>query len=172
MRFSNEKISWSISLKTVIRCFVTLLTDFKGLHFLENPKEWWLLTNSSQISLIPVLLSNDDKYPSVPLAPAIKLKEHRINMWLLLEKKLFLQYSTNICVDLKCTTSLTGLQGGYTKFCRFLCEWHNRVKDTHCVLNIFSWRASSTLMRNFETTKYYGARWIFQMFLLLWVFDW
>jgi hypothetical protein len=29
---------------------------------------------------------------------------------------------------------LTGLQGGYTKFCCFLCEWDNRVRGSHYVV--------------------------------------
>jgi hypothetical protein len=29
---------------------------------------------------------------------------------------------------------LTGLQGAYTKFCCFLCEWDNRARGSHYVV--------------------------------------
>ena len=38
----------------------------------------------------------------------------------------------NVCADLKVVALLTGLQGGCTKFCCFLCGWHRRARDRHC----------------------------------------
>ena len=63
-------------------------------------------------------------------------------MKLLLQKIKYSQYMWNICADLKVVAMLTGLQGGYTKFCCFLCEWDSRARDTHYVLKNWPQRAS------------------------------
>jgi hypothetical protein len=37
----------------------------------------------------------------------------------------------NICADLKVVALQTGLQGGCTHLCCFLCEWGSRTRDVH-----------------------------------------
>lgn len=104
------------------------------MGFPERPEELRLFIDSSKISLKAVLLHNGNKYPSVPLAQAAKMKENYGNMKVLLENIKYSQYSWNICADLKVVAMLTGLQGGYTKFCCFLCEWDSRAIDKHYVV--------------------------------------
>jgi len=38
-----------------------------------------------------------------------------------------------ICEGLKETGVLIGVQGGFTKFCCFLCLWDSRSKVEHCI---------------------------------------
>jgi len=104
------------------------------LGFPEGPDEWRLFIDSSKISLKGVLLHNGNKYPSVPVAHATNMKENYANMKLLLQKIKYSQYMWSICADLKVVAILTGLQGGYTKFCCFLCEWDSRAKEKHYVV--------------------------------------
>jgi hypothetical protein len=73
-----------------------------------------------------VLLRNGNKYPSVPLAHAVYMKESFENMKLLLEKIHYEKYKCNICGDLK----VLGLWLGYTKYCCFLCEWDSKDRKT------------------------------------------
>ena len=40
-----------------------------------------------------------------------------------------------MCADLKVLAVLTGLQGGYTKFCCFLCDWDCQARDCHYRVN-------------------------------------
>ena len=51
-----------------------------------NPDQWRLFTDSSKVSLKVVLLHNGNRFPSVPLAHATKMKESYENMKLLLGK--------------------------------------------------------------------------------------
>ncbi|GFG39905.1 hypothetical protein Cfor_09074 [Coptotermes formosanus] len=39
----------------------------------------------------------------------------------------------NICGDLKVTGTLMGMQGGFTKFCCFLCLWDSRSTAEHYI---------------------------------------
>jgi hypothetical protein len=52
----------------------------------HSTPEWHLFIDSSKVSLKAVLLHNGNKYPSVPLAHAVNVKESYENMKLLLEK--------------------------------------------------------------------------------------
>jgi hypothetical protein len=52
----------------------------------HNTPEWRLFVDSSKVSLKAVLLHNGNKYPSVPLAHAVNMKESYEDMKLLLEK--------------------------------------------------------------------------------------
>jgi hypothetical protein len=97
----------------------------------HNTPEWSLFIDTSEVSLKAVLLYNGNKYPSVPLAYAVNLKESYEYMKLLLEKIHYEKYKWNICGDLKVTALLIGLRLGYTKYCCFLCEWDSRDGKIH-----------------------------------------
>ncbi|XP_076248458.1 uncharacterized protein LOC143188210 [Calliopsis andreniformis] len=46
----------------------------------------------------------------------------------------YIQYEHHnwkICSDLKVVGMLCGMQGGYTKYCCFLCLWDSRARDHH-----------------------------------------
>ena len=51
-----------------------------------NPDQWHLFPGSSKVSLKVVLLHNGNKFPTVPLAHAVNMKENYESMKLLLEK--------------------------------------------------------------------------------------
>jgi hypothetical protein len=59
------------------------------------------------------------------------MKEMYKNLQVLLQKMSYEEHRWNICADLKVTAVLTGLQGGYIKFCCFLCEWDSQARDCH-----------------------------------------
>jgi hypothetical protein len=88
--------------------------------------EWRLFIDSSKVSLQAVLLHNGNKYPSVPLAHVVNMKESYENTKLLLEKIHYTKCKWIICGDLKVIALLLGLQLGCTKYCCFVCEWDNR----------------------------------------------
>jgi hypothetical protein len=48
------------------------------------------------------------------------------------KKKPYGIHQWNICADLKVVALLTGLRGGYAKFCFFPREWDSRARDRHC----------------------------------------
>jgi hypothetical protein len=75
---------------------------------------------SSKVNLKAVVLRNGNKFPSVRLAHAAKMKESYENMKLLLKKIQYEKYKWNICGNLKVTALLLGLQLGYTKFGCFM----------------------------------------------------
>jgi hypothetical protein len=58
----------------------------EALGHQHNTPEWRLIVDSLKVSLKAVLLHNGNKYPSVPLAHAVNMKESHENMKLLLEK--------------------------------------------------------------------------------------
>lgn len=43
------------------------------------------------------------------------------------------QHKRKICADLKVVGILLGLQGGYTRYCCFLCMWDSRARGQHYV---------------------------------------
>jgi hypothetical protein len=118
------------------KCFFSLENDpvfcndicsvMEALGHQHSIPEWRLFIDSSKVSLKAVLLHNGNKYPSVPLAHAVNMKESYENMKLLLEKIHYEKYKWNICGDLKVIALLLRLQLGYIKYCCFLCEWDSR----------------------------------------------
>jgi hypothetical protein len=66
----------------------------------HDPTEWCLFFGSSKVSLKAELLQNENKFPSIPLAHAAKMKESYENMKPLLEKSQYEKYNCNICGDL------------------------------------------------------------------------
>jgi hypothetical protein len=59
----------------------------------HNTPEWRLFIDSSKVSLKAVLLHNGNKYPSVPLAHAVNMKESYENTKFLLEKIHYEKYN-------------------------------------------------------------------------------
>ena len=93
--------------------------------------EWRLFIDSSKVSLKAVLLHNGNKFPSVPLAHSATLKETYDSLEILLEKIKYTEHKWHICSDLKVVSILLGLQGGFTKYGCFLCEWDSRDRMNH-----------------------------------------
>ncbi|XP_076342444.1 uncharacterized protein LOC143242821 [Tachypleus tridentatus] len=105
------------------------LFTFLGLP--HNPSDWRLFIDSSKRSLKAVLLHNGNKYPSIPSAHSVHLKESCNNMELLLEAVKYNQYQWSLCGDLKVIGLLMGMQAGFTKYCCFLCLWDSRAVSQH-----------------------------------------
>lgn len=109
--------------------------DVKGL-FEEmkqpyDPKEWRLFIDSSKESLKAVLLHNGNTKPSIPIGHAVNCKETYDTMAKVIELIKYECHNWYICGDLKVIGMLLGLQGGYTKYCCFLCLWDSRAKQDH-----------------------------------------
>jgi hypothetical protein len=93
--------------------------------------EWRLFVDSKKHSLKAVPLHNGNRHPPIPNAYAVHMKETYENMKNLHDKINYNKHCWNICGDLKIITVLLGMQSGYTKYCRFICEWDSRAKDKH-----------------------------------------
>ena len=65
---------------------------FTSLGLPHNPSDWRLFIDSSKWSLKGVLLHNGNKYPSIPIAHSVHLKESYDNMELLLEAIKYSEY--------------------------------------------------------------------------------
>jgi len=112
--------SENFSPKKTIWYFVSMFSLSQGHLDTNTIHLSSVFTDSSKIKLKTVLLHNGNKFPSVPLAHAAKMKESYENMELLLEKIQYEKYNWNICGNLKVTALLLGLQLGYAKFCYFI----------------------------------------------------
>jgi len=96
------------------------------------------------VSLKVVLLHNGNKFPSIPLAHAANMKESYESMKLLLGKIKYDEFKWKLCCDLKVVALLLGMQLGYTKYCRFLCEWDSQDKKNLFVNKLWPKRTSLT----------------------------
>ena len=113
-------------------CYCTNMPGlFTSLGLPHNPSDWRLFIDSSKRSLMGVLLHNGNKYPSIPIAHSVHLKESYDNMELFLEAIKYSEYQWSLCGDLKVIGLLMGIQAGFTKCCCFLCLWYNRAVSQH-----------------------------------------
>lgn len=115
--------------KDFVHCYdVEKLMTKMGIHY--DPDDWRLFIDSSKNSLKAVLLHFTNKYPPIPIAYSTKTKEDYNQMKNILDLVNYSQHEWRICCDLKVVAMLTGLQGGYTKYMCFLCDWDSRY-DYH-----------------------------------------
>lgn len=115
---------------------------FECLSQVHVPSEWRLFIDSSQRSLKAVLLHNGNKQPSIPIAHSVHLKESYENMNTVLEAIQYTNHQWHICGDLKVIGMLMGMQGGFTKYCCFLCLWDSRAIEDH--YNVCDWPLRNT----------------------------
>ena len=118
------------------------ITEVLGHEY--NPDQWRLFIDSSKVGLQLVLLHDGNKFPSVPLAHAAKMKESYESMKLLLGKIKNDKFKWKLCGDLKVAALLLGMQLGYTKYCCFLCKRDSRDKRNHYVNKLWPNRPSLT----------------------------
>lgn len=78
-----------------------------------------------------VLLHNENKFPSVPIAYATDLKETYATMEKILRCINYAAHNWKIVSDLKVLTILFGMQGGYTKHPCYFCEWDSRALNKY-----------------------------------------
>jgi len=79
-----------------------------------NPDQWRLFIDSSKVSLKVVLLHNENRFPSVPLAHAANMKESYESMKLLFGEITYDEFKWKLCGDLKVVALLLRMQFGYT----------------------------------------------------------
>lgn len=108
---------------------ISTLFDKFGIVF--DTQEWRLFIDASKHSIKAVLLHNDNKFPSVPVAYSVTMRETYQNLKEIPHCINYDQFKWAICTDFKVIALLTGLQSGYTKFCCFLCLWDSRSRDEH-----------------------------------------
>lgn len=106
-------------------------TKVQGLGVDYDANEWRLFIDSSKSSLKVVLLHNGNKYPSIPIAHSVILKERYEKSNTILSKIGYNAHDWQICGDLKIITMILGQQGGYTKYPCFLCHWNSRDRANH-----------------------------------------
>lgn len=113
-------------------CFCHNVTSlFEAIGIACNQNEWRLFIDSSSRSLKAVLLHNGNKYPSLPLAHSVHLKEDYNSIKTLLDALKYDEYGWEVIGDFKMVAFLMGLQGGFTKFPCYLCLWDSRDTKAH-----------------------------------------
>ena len=80
-----------------------------------------------------MLLHNGNKFAYVPIGHSVIVKEHYLNVKMVLPKLRYSEHNLAICVDFKMVNFLLGQQGGYTKHPCFLCYRDSRATDQHWV---------------------------------------
>jgi len=106
-----------------------------GLGCTHNPEEWRLFVHWSKYSFKVVQQHNGNINPSIPFACSVHMKDTYENMDLLLKAMSYSKYGWKICWEIKAIRSHLGMQSGYTKLCRFLCEWDSQATDKHYKIN-------------------------------------
>ena len=95
-------------------CFCTNVSRiFYSIGIPCIPSEWRLFIDSSSKSLKAVLLHNGNKYPSLPLAHSVHLKETYENVKTVLNVLKNDQYNWEVIGDFKMIASLMGMLGGF-----------------------------------------------------------
>ena len=125
---SEVRLSHLASVFLKISRLYKLFTQF-GIEY--DKQEWRLFIDASKTSIKAVLLHNGNRYPSLPLAYSVTMRENYENMKEILQ---WIHYDENqwaICADFKVIAILTGLQLGYTKYCCFICLWDSRDRAHH-----------------------------------------
>ncbi len=126
--------------------FSTFFTKEDGLCFCNDikgmfeeigisciPSEWRLFIDSSTKSLKAVLLHNGNKFPSLPIAHSVHMKENYDSVKILLDAVKYDEYNWQLIGDFKMVEFLMGLQSGYTKFPCYLCLWDSRADAKHYI---------------------------------------
>lgn len=83
------------------------------------------------LGLKAVLLHNQNKLPSIPIAYATNTKETYEVMTKILRNINYTAHKWKIIADLKVLTILFGMQGGNTKHPCYLCEWDSRAPNRY-----------------------------------------
>lgn len=122
-RKRNEKLTSYFAMENSVCACKNVNGLMDELDIEYNPEEWRLFINSSKLSLKAVLLHHGNTKPSIPVAHSVAMKETYENMSIILNAVNYNEHRWTICGDLKVIALLLGLQGGFTKFCCFLCLW-------------------------------------------------
>ena len=85
----------------MVSCFAIMFVPLWKFLAMNNPDQWRLFIDSSQLSLKVVLLHNGNRFPSVPLAHAPNMKENYESIKLFLRKIKYDEFKWKLCGDLK-----------------------------------------------------------------------
>ena len=102
------------------------------LNINHNPLDWQLFIDLSKLSLKAVLLQNATPYLLFLLITQCIIRSPYENMKILMEAINYDKLKWQICGDLKVIALLLGLQQGFTKYCRFICEQDSGARSSHC----------------------------------------
>ena len=80
-----------------------------------------------------MLLHNGNKFACVPIGHFVVLKEHYLNVKMVLQKLRYSEHNWAICIDFKMVNFLLAQQGEYTKHPCFICYWDSCATDQHRV---------------------------------------
>lgn len=106
--FQCEEAFFSFTFQDVL-CFCHNVTSlFEIIGIACRPNEWHLFIDSSSRSLRAVLLHNGNKYPSLPLAHSVHLKEEYNSVKALLDALKYDEYGWEVIGNLKIVTFLLG----------------------------------------------------------------
>ncbi|XP_067618040.1 uncharacterized protein [Eurosta solidaginis] len=106
---------------------------FEALKLENKVDDWRLFIDSSKHRLKAALLHKGNSLPSIPVAHSKNTKETYLRIANLLELIQYKQFIWKICADLKVVAIILGLQGGFTKYCCFLCLWGSHARETHYI---------------------------------------
>ncbi|KYN11421.1 hypothetical protein ALC57_16434 [Trachymyrmex cornetzi] len=127
----NEFLPFFFAKDSLVYC-TNVLGLFKALGLdVYRSDEWRLFIDSSKRSLEGVLLHNEGRYASVPIAYSVHLKETYENVEILLKVIEYDKHKWQLCGDLKIISMVLGQQSGFIKYPCFLCEWDSRAKSEH-----------------------------------------
>ena len=76
-----------------------------------NPDEWRFFIDSSKRSWKCVLLYNGNKFTWVSIGHSVIVKEHYLNVKMVLQKLRYSEHNWAICLDFKMVNFLLGQQG-------------------------------------------------------------
>ena len=91
-----------------------------GLSY-YNSDEWRLFIDSSRRSLKCVLLCKGNQFACVPIGHSVVVKEHHLNVKMVLNKLGYNEHNYAMYVDFKMVNFLLGQQGRYTKHSCSFC---------------------------------------------------
>lgn len=125
---------------------------FKELGQSYDATEWRLFIDSNKDSLKAVLLNIKNEKPSIPIGHAVDTKETYQTMAELLKCIKYEEHDWKVCSDLKVVGMLRGMQGGYTKYCCFLCLWDSRARTHHYIRQ--AWPERENIIVGSENVAY------------------
>ena len=80
-----------------------------------------------------MLLRNGNKFACVPIGHSVIIKEHYLNVKMVLQKLRCSEHNWAKCLDFKLVNFLLGQKGGFTKHPCFLYYWDSHATDQHWV---------------------------------------
>ena len=109
---SGTKIAFYRDRDDLLIRFFTMENDFVCCNNIQgflsemglseyNPDEWRLFIDSSKRSLKCVLLHNGNKFACVPIGHSVIVKEHYLNVKMVLQKLRYSEHNCAICVRLQ-----------------------------------------------------------------------